>query len=214
MNLRLILAGIGIVVLAVVLSDTMFTVHQTQQALIVRFGDHQRTISNDPGLHFKVPFVDEVVYYEARILDVDPPPQELTLVDQRRLIVDSFIRYQIVDPLEFYRSVQTEIRAVDQLTAILDRSLRDVLARYSQQQVLSPTRAVIMAQIQEYVEAETGDLGVRIRDVRIGRADVPDQVRESIFARMRSAREREAGEIRAEGVAQAERIRAYADFFR
>ena len=250
MSMRLAIVGIIVVVAGVLLSDSFFTVRETQQALVLRFGNPVREPINAPettnqdgldfetseaGLHFKLPFIDDVVYYERRVLEVDPPAEEVTLRDQRRLVVDAFIRYRISDPLQFLQRVRTEANAVDRLTTILNAALRNVLARYEQsdllssdlEQVESGRRDRIMQEIQRVVAfglqgqdvsadvAEgASDLGITIVDVRIGRADVPDQTRESIFTRMRSEREREAGEIRATGNALAERLRAFADRWR
>ncbi|MCB9959109.1 MAG: protease modulator HflC [Rhodospirillaceae bacterium] len=248
MSIRLAVIGVVVVLSGVLLSDSFFVVSETQQALVLRFGNPQREPINQPGrfddegnpineagLHFKVPFIDDVVYYERRILEVDPPAEEVTLRDQRRLVVDAFIRYRISDPLLFLQRVRTEGSAVDRLTTILNAALRNVLARYEQSDLLSSDivdvrsqrRNQIMQEIQNVVarglpgeladgEEAVGasDLGITIIDVRIGRADVPDQTRESIFTRMRSEREREAGEIRATGRALEERFRAFADRWR
>ena len=211
MNRRLAILGVIVVAVAVLLSDTFFTVNQAEQALVFRFGDHRRTVRDDPGLHMKVPFLENVVYYDARILDVDPPAEEVTLLDRRRLVVDSFVRYRIINPLLFYQRVSTESGAVNRLTTILSSSLRGVLANYTQPDVLSEVRDEIMLRIRQEVASRAASLGIDIVDVRIGRADVPDQTRESIFNRMRTEREREAGEIRAEGDALSEQLRALAD---
>ncbi|MCA8931112.1 MAG: protease modulator HflC [Rhodospirillaceae bacterium] len=241
MSIRLAIIGVVVVLAGVLLSDSFFIVRETEQALVLRFGNPQREPINEPGqpseagLHFKVPFIDDVVYYERRILEVDPPAEEVTLRDQRRLVVDAFIRYRISNPLLFLQRVRTEASAVDRLTTILNAALRNVLARYEQSDLLSSDivdvrsqrRNLIMQEIQRVVafglrgedvadEVAEGasDLGITIVDVRIGRADVPDQTRESIFTRMRSEREREAGEIRATGRALEERFRAFADRWR
>ena len=211
MNLKIALIGVAVVIGGLLLSDTFFTVQQSQQALVLQFGDHRRTIQNDPGLHMKLPFVQDVEYYEARVITVDPPVEQVILADQRRLDVDSFALYRISDPLRFYQSVRTEAIADQRISTFINAALRGALGNRLQVEVLSEERGAIMEEIERGVAREAATLGVEIVDVRIGRADVPEGTRQSVFERMRSEREREAAEFRAQGEEQAAQIRARAD---
>ena len=211
MNRKLLLPlGILAVVLAVVLSSSLFTVHQTQQAIVLQFGDPRRVIS-EPGLNMKLPFVQNVNYYEKRILDLDPPVERVLLADQKPLNVDSFARYTITDPLKFFQTVRFESNLRDRLGSIINSALRSVLGNVNLASILSDERSDIMQRIQEQVNRESDRFGINIVDVRIGRTDLPQQVSEAVYSRMRSEREREAAEFRAQGQEEAQRIRAAAD---
>lgn len=199
----IILAGIGV-------SQALFVVDETQQALVLRFGEARRTVQN-PGLNVKVPFIENTVYYEKRTLDVDPPREEMILSDQKRLAVDSYARYRIVNPLAFFRAVRTERAASSRLSVIITSSLRRVLGNQTLFDVLSEKRAGIMANIKSEVNDEAIRFGIEIIEVRIRRADYPDAIRENVYNRMNSEREREAREFRAQGNEQAQKIRADAD---
>jgi membrane protease subunit HflC len=201
-----ILAGIA----AVLLYSALFTVHQTQQVIVLQFGDPKRVIS-EPGLNIKLPFVQEVATYEKRILDLDPPVERILLADQKPLNVDSFARYTITDPLKFFQTVRIEGALRDRLGSIINSSLRSVLGNVNLASILSEERADIMNRIQEQVNRESDRFGINIVDVRIGRTDLPQQVSEAVYSRMRSEREREAAEFRAQGQEEAQRIRASAD---
>ena len=211
MNLRLAIIGVVVVLAAIVGYNSMFTVSETQQALVLQFGQHRQTIQNDPGLHFKAPFIQDVVYYESRVLDVDPPVEQVILTDQRRLDVDSFARYRISDPLRFYQTVRDEVVARQRISTFVNASLRSVLGNVTQLEVLSEERGNIMNEIRDRVIGSTAPLGIEIIDVRIGRADVPDDTVQSVYDRMRSERQREAAEFRAQGEEQSQQIRARAD---
>jgi len=211
MNMKFALIGIAVIIVGFLLSDSFFTVRQAQQALVLQFGDHRRTVQDDPGLHMKLPFVQDVVYYEARVLTVDPPVEQVILADQRRLDVDSFALYRISNPLQFYQSITTEVIAEQRISTFVNAALRSVLGNRLQVEVLSEERANIMNDIRRRVATEAEPFGMEIIDVRIGRADVPEGTRQSVFQRMRSEREREASEFRAQGEEQAQQIRARAD---
>lgn len=200
-----------IVVALVVLYNSVFTVYQTENALVLRFGDVRREIINDPGLHWKVPFADRVVFLDNRILDLDSPVQEVIASDQKRLVVDAFARYKITDPLQFYRSVQTISAADSRLASFLNSALRRVLGDASFFAVVRDDRAQLMSQITEQTNREAKSLGIEVVDVRIRRADLPQANSEAIFRRMQTERQQEAAQIRAEGEEQARRIRATAD---
>ncbi len=205
----------GILVLLVlalgVLYSSAFTVYQTENALVLRFGEVQREIIKNPGLHWKVPFADRVVYVDNRILDLDSPVQEVIASDQKRLVVDAFARYRISNPLEFYRSVGSISAANSRLASFLNSALRRVLGDASFFAVVRDDRPQLMAQITEQTNREAQSLGVTVVDVRIRRADLPQANSEAIFRRMQTERQQEAAQIRAEGEEQARRIRATAD---
>jgi len=210
MNKKLAILGVIVVLAGVLLSDSFYTVDETEQALVIQFGE-PRNVVQEPGLQVKIPFIQQVTFYEKRILSVDPPVEQVILADQRRLDVDSFVRYRIVDPLRFFQSVSNEIGAQQRIATITNASLRRVLGNATQLAVLSEERADLMIQIQRAVENGTQQFGVEIVDVRIGRADVPEGTVQSVYDRMRSEREREAAEFRAQGFEQAQQIRARAD---
>jgi membrane protease subunit HflC len=202
--------GAAIVVIAVFAYSSFFTVAQNQQALVLQLGDPKRVIQ-EPGLNLKLPFIQNVQYFEKRVLDFDPPKQQVILVDQKRLDVDTYARFRIADPLRFFQSVTNEVGARARLTAIINSSLRRVLGGESLNSILSARRADIMATIRSEVAQAVKPLGIDIVDVRIRRADYPEQTSQAIFNRMKSEREREAREFRAEGYEAAQQIRADAD---
>jgi membrane protease subunit HflC len=210
MNRRLAVIGVIVILLGLLLSDTFYIVDEREQALVLQFGEVKDT-RREPGLAVKVPFFQNVVYYEDRILDVDPPVEQVILADQRRLDVDSFARYRIVDPLLFFQTVNNETVAAQRLATFVNAALRRVLGNVTQLEVLSEQRATIMNDIRDEVASRAEPLGIDIVDVRIGRADVPEGTVTSVFDRMRSERQREAAEFRAQGVEQAQQIRSRAD---
>ncbi len=205
-----VIFGVFALVALVVISQTFFTVHETQQAIVLQFGD-PRAVKDKPGLHWKVPFVQNVTFYEKRTLDLDPPPFEVLLTDKKRINVDAFARYRIVNALEFFKTVQNEIGARDRLAALVNPALRAVIARVSLKEVLSAKRTDLMEQIQKDIEADALRFGIKIVDIRIGRTDLPEQTSQAVFNRMRTERERQAREARAEGKEIAQKIRAQAD---
>jgi membrane protease subunit HflC len=210
MNRALIL---GVVAAAgiIVASSTLFTVHQTQQVLITQFGQPIRVIT-EPGLQVKIPFIQSVIAFDRRLLDFDAPGEEVILGDQRRLIVDSFTRYRITDPLLFFQTVgATEAGIRARFNSIVTSSLRRVLGNEPLLSVLSTDRARIMNEIQRQVNEEARRFGIEVTDVRIRRADLPEENTQAILNRMQSERERVAREARAEGAEVAARVRAGAD---
>ena len=188
----------------------MFTVHQTKQVLVLQFGEPIREIK-EAGLHFKLPFLQNVVEIERRILSFDPPAETVILSDQKRLVVDAFVRYRIDDPLKFYQTVRSERGVLSRLNGVVDSSLRQVLGNVSLLTVLSDERTKIMNDIKIGVNDVAQRFGIEIVDVRLRRADLPDQAAQAIYARMRSEREREAREKRAQGFEKAQQIRSSAD---
>jgi len=199
-----------VVVAAVVVYGALFTVHQNQQALVLRFGETVNVVTT-PGLQFKYPFVDGVVYIDKRILDLENPAQEVIASDQKRLVVDAFARYKIVDPLKFYQLLGTVDGANLRLTSILNSALRRVLGEATFIQVVRDERELLMSRIRDQVNHEGTNFGIKVVDVRIRRADLPDANSQAVFQRMQTERQREAAEIRAGGNQLAQTIRARAD---
>jgi len=189
---------------------SLFTVKEINQAIVLQFGDPKKVIA-EPGLKYKIPFIQNVVFLDRRILSLDPPPEEVIASDQKRLIVDAFARFKIVDPLKFYISVGNERVARSRLATIINSRLRNVLGKQSLATLLSEDRTKQMAIIQEGVNNEAGKFGIEIIDVRIKRADLPQANSEAIYKRMQTEREREAKEFRAKGAEMAVTITSTAD---
>lgn len=208
------LAGIVAVILlgltAFLGVSSVFTVSQTEQAIVLRFGQLIKIVQ-EPGLNFKLPFVDNVVRIDKRILALDLPEKEVVASDQKRLIVDAFARYRIVNPLLFYQSLQTVERANSQLASFLESGLRRVVGESTFQNVVRDQRSELMGRIREGVNAQAKERGIEVVDVRIRRADLPDANSQAVYQRMQTALQREAAEFRAQGAEAAQRIRARAD---
>jgi modulator of FtsH protease HflC len=208
---RLIALGVLLAAIVIGLASSAFTVHQTQQVLVTQFGEPVRVI-REPGLHLKLPFIQTVLSFDRRLLDFDSASQEVVLGSQRRLVVDAFTRYRITDPLRFFQTVgATEAGIRSRLEPSVTSALRGALANETLPAVLSAERARIMGEIRQRVEADTQDLGIDVIDVRIRRADLPEQNTQPILQRMQSERERVGREVRARGAEQAQRIVASAD---
>ena len=199
-----------ILIIAATLFFSIFIVKEVNQAIVLQFGDPKRIIIK-PGLNFKIPFIQNVVYLDKRILNLDNPPEEIIASDQKRLIVDAFARFQIIDPLKFYISVGNERVARSRLSTIVNSRLRSVLGQQELQTLLSKDRTKQMALIQEGVNNEAENFGIKIVDVRIKRADLPQANSDAIFRRMQTEREREAKEFRAKGAEMAVTITSTAD---
>ncbi len=189
---------------------SIFIVKEVNQAIVLQFGDPKRIILK-PGLNFKIPFIQNVVFLDKRILNLDTPPEEVIASDQKRLIVDAFARFQIVDPLKFYISVGNERVARSRLSTVINSRIRNVLGQQELQTLLSKDRTKQMTLIQEGVNTEAENFGIKIVDVRIKRADLPQANSEAIYRRMQTEREREAKEFRARGAEMAVTITSTAD---
>jgi len=189
---------------------SLFTVKEINQAIVLQFGDPKKVIA-EPGLQVKIPFIQNVVYLDRRILSLDPAPEEVIASDQKRLIVDAYARFKIVDPLKFYISVGDERVARSRLATIINSRIRSVLGKQSLATLLSEDRTKQMAIIQEGVNVEAEKFGITIIDVRIKRADLPQANSEAIYKRMQTEREREAKEFRARGAEMAVTITSTAD---
>lgn len=203
---------IGIVVIAVgiLIYSATFIVSQTQQAVVLQFGDPKRVIE-EPGLHFKLPFLQNVRYLEKRVLNLDPAEQTVLLEDNRRLVVDAFVRYRINDPLTFIRSVGTETILDGRLSPVVNNAVRAVFGEATLTDVVSRERSRLMTDIRVRLDRDAEQFGIRIVDLRIGRADLAPQVAEAVYDRMRAERLRLAADFRARGSEQKQTIEAQAD---
>jgi membrane protease subunit HflC len=190
--------------------SSLFTIYQTQQALVLRLGSPLPPIT-EPGLHVKAPFIDTVVYIDKRILDLEAPAQEVIASDQKRLVVDAFARYRIQDSLRFYQTLGSIQAANSQLAILLSSALRRVLGEVTFTHVVRDQRAELMARIRELVDREAAAYGIVVVDVRIRRADLPEQNSQAVYQRMQTERQREAAEFRAQGAQRGQEIRSRAD---
>lgn len=198
-------------ILAIVLYSATFVVQQTSQALVFQFGRVARPPITEPGLYFKWPLIETVVDVDKRILDLELPSQEVIASDQKRLVVDAFSRYRVTDPLRFYQSVGNVAGANLRLTSIVNSSVRTVLADAAFSAVVRTDRSGLMHKIREDVNRQANGLGLEVVDVRLRRADLPEQNSQAVFQRMQTERQREAADIRANGSQVAQTIRAKAD---
>ena len=210
MNIKNISIGVAALMIFTMMS-ALFTVNQTQQALVLQFGEPKRIIQ-DPGLAIKMPFIQDVEYYEKRVLSLIPQDaEEVILADQKRILVDAFSRFRIANPLLFYQTVRNEFGARARLESIIDSSVRRVLGSETLASILTGKRNDINNNIRDEVEQSVTSLGIEIIDVRLRRADYPASTSQNIFNRMKSEREREAKEFRATGEEEAQKIRADAE---
>ena len=179
-------------------TGAFFVVQEWKQVIVLQFGDPRQVIT-EPGLKFKIPFIQDAIFFDRRMLNLDPQPEEMILSDQKRIIVDSFARYKITDPLKFFQTVRNETNFSDRFGRILNASVRGVIAQYPLIALLSVERDTIMSIIEAKVVMEESKFGIKILDVRIGRTDLTEQVASNVYQRMRSEREKEANLLRAEG---------------
>jgi len=206
----IIFGAVAAILALVILTGAFFTVSETEQAIVLQFGAVKR-IDQTAGLKLKIPVIQNVVIYEKRLLDIESPPQEVILSDQRRLVVDAYAVYQIVDPLKFYQAVRTDEGARLRLTSSMNATLRDVLGGTTVATMLSKDREGVMQAIRAKVNDAASPLGISVADVRISRANFPESISQSIYGQMNSERQREAAQFRAEGYEQAQQIKAKAD---
>lgn len=210
MNTRiLVYTGVALICLTII-NSAWFIVSQTEQAIVFQFRNVVRVIDK-PGLHFKIPMIQDVAMFEKRVLTVEAPSEEIMLEEQKPLEVDAFARYHIVDPVLYFQRLRFERTANDRLGSILNASLRSVFGTIKMADVLSPERDNVMAKILDKVNSEVKDLGIEVVDVRIRRTDLPQKTSAAVFARMASQRAQEAAQIRANGQQQATQIVAEAD---
>jgi membrane protease subunit HflC len=203
-------AAVVAIIVLIVGYGALFTVHQTRQAIVVRLGNPVRIVTA-PGLHMKVPLVDSVIPIDKRILDLEAPAQELIASDQKRLVVDAFARYRIVDALKFYQTVSTIEGANSRLSTLLVSALRRVLGESTFIQVVRDERTVLTQRMREQLDREAQAFGINVLDVRIRRADLPEQNSNAVYQRMQTERQREAAEFRAQGNQRSQETRSRAD---
>ncbi len=204
------IAAVLIIVGLIIAYSTLFTVYQTRQALVVRLGQPVRVIT-EPGLNSKIPLIDSVIHIDKRILDLENPAQEVIASDQKRLVVDAFARYRIKEPLRFYQSVGNVEGANSRLSTLLNSALRRVLGEATLTQVVRDQREQLMNRVREQLDNDAQAFGIDIVDVRIRRADLPEQNSQAVYQRMITERQREAQEFRSQGTQRAQEIRARAD---
>lgn len=191
-------------------ANSAFIVKETDQAMVLTIGEVDRVVT-DPGLHFKIPFYQQVLFFDKRTLETDSAPEEVQAKDKKRVVVDSFTRWRIADPKKFYEAVRSEYAARDRLDLIVNSNIRQMLAQETLQDIVSGERHAVMQQIKEASMVEAAPLGMEVVDVRIKRADLPQNNSMAIFGRMRTEREKEAKELRAGGSEEAQKIRANAE---
>jgi modulator of FtsH protease HflC len=213
-TMRLNLAGgvlAALVLVALLIAfGSLFTVYQTDQVLVVRLGEPIRAVT-EPGLNFKLPLLDSVIYVDKRILDLENPSQEVIASDQKRLVVDAFARYRINDPLKFYQTIGAIEAANSRLSTLLNSALRRVLGEATTTDIVRDKRAQLMALVRDQLENEAKSFGISVVDVRIRRANLPEQNSQAVYQRMQTERQREAAEFRAQGSQHSQEIRAKAD---
>jgi membrane protease subunit HflC len=211
MNRRLLaVIGVVLVVAGILAMSSFFIVDQTEQALVLQLGQPRRVI-REPGLWIKRPFIENVIDYDNRVLDFEPPHEEVIVSDQKRLVADTYTRYRIVNPLLFYQTVGSEAGVRARLSALVSGSLRRVLGSVTLSDILSNKRAAIMAQIRDDVAEQAKPFGIEVVDVRLRRADLPEENSQAIYARMQSEREQQARQYRGEGAEAAQNVRANAE---
>ena len=207
-------SGITAVVLFLVLGivgfNSVFTVQEIESALVLQLGDPKRVLT-DPGLYFKIPVIQNVIKIDNRILHLDAAPAEVIASDQKRLVADAYLRYRITDPLLFFQAVTTEVAANLRLQSLLESALRETLGTQPLNAIISGQRLALMETVTQVTSGQAAGLGIEVVDVRIKRADLPEENSQAVYQRMRTGREQEARQIRAEGAEAALRTRAFAD---
>ena len=209
-KILVVILGVLVVGGGVAAFDSMYTVHETKHALILQFGRYVRTAS-EPGLQFKKPFLENVEYFDKRVLDLDPPAQEVILADQKRIIVDSFVRYKIVNPLEFKKKAVTQTNFLQVFGGRLNAAVRAEIGKILLGEMLSDKRDDVMGRITQQMMSQAPDFGIEVVDVRVGRTDLPKETAQSVYNRMRSERVAEAQKLRSEGAKIKAEIQANAD---
>jgi membrane protease subunit HflC len=206
----LAVVGILLIIAGILATSSLFIVDQTEQALVLQLGEVRRVV-REPGLWVKRPFIENVIDYDKRVLDYEPPPEEVIVSDQKRLVADTYTRYRIADPLLFYQSVGSEEGVRARLSALVSGSLRRVLGNVTLSDVLSEKRAGIMRQIRDEVAEQAKAFGIDVVDVRLRHADLPEENSQAVYARMQSEREQQARQYRGEGAEAAQTVRANAE---
>ena len=210
MNKQLISVIVTIVILAIVLPASLFTVDETEQAIVTQLGKFVREVK-EPGLHFRIPLIQAVHRFEARVMEYDAAAAKIITDDKKNLVIDNYARWKIIDPLKLYQTVGNEIGAQSRLDDIVFSEMREELARHTLTEIVSVNREQIMDKVAAQCNQKAADYGIRIIDVRIKRADLPQEVTHSVYARMRAERERIAKKYRSEGEEEAVMVRAQTD---
>ena len=207
---KLAILGGLIILIGILSSSSLFTVRETEQVLVLQFGEYKKTI-REPGLHFKLPIIQNVRAYDKRVLSVDPEAEEMLLSDQKRIFVDAFARYRITDPRRFFQTVNDEAIFNNRFGNILTSTVKEFVAQRNLEDLLSEQRNDIMESIRDSVANDTEGFGIEVVDIRIGRSELPEAVSQTVYNRMVTERQRQASQLRAEGEENARRIRAEAD---
>ncbi len=210
MNRGITTLSVAVLVAALLIWQSVFTVNQMETAIVLQLGEPQDEVYQ-PGLHFKLPFIQKVVYFDARVLDYEASSREAFTVDKKAIVLDNYARWRIVDPLQFYRTMRTMVGAQARLDDVVYSQLRAMVGGYTLSEVVSTQRAAIMAEVTEKVKKIMSTFGVEVLDVRIKRTDLPEENLRAIFGRMRAERERQARQYRSEGEEESTRIRSDAD---
>jgi membrane protease subunit HflC len=210
MSTKIIAATVLLIIVIILLVASIFTVDETEQAIVLQLGKYVRTVK-DPGLKFKRPFIQSVQEFEARVLEYDAAAAKIITSDKKHLLLDNYARWKIVDPLKFYQSVHSEAAAQQRLDDIVFSEIREELARHTLTEVVSVERAGIMDRVQKKCDEKAREYGIQVIDVKIKRADLPDDVRHSVYARMGAERQRMAKKYRSEGAEEALKITAATD---
>ncbi|MHC4645728.1 MAG: protease modulator HflC [Planctomycetota bacterium] len=210
MSQKIIISIVLVVVVVVIVGASMFTVDETKHAIITQLGKYVADV-NEPGLHFKVPFLQKVHRYENRVLEYDAAAAKIITSDKKQLVIDNYARWRIENPLIFYKNVQDESGAQARLDDIVFSEIREELARHTFTEIVSDKRQAIIDEVGGQCDAKAREYGIKVIDVRIKRADLPKEVAHSVYARMRAERERIAKKYRSEGEEEAVKIRAVTD---
>ncbi|MHC4573022.1 MAG: protease modulator HflC [Planctomycetota bacterium] len=210
MSQKIIISTVLLVVIVILLAASVFTVDETEQAIVTQLGKYVRTV-NEPGLHFKVPFLQNVHKFEDRVLEYDAAAAKIITSDKKHLVIDNYARWRIVEPLKLYQTVRNEFGAQARLDDIVFSEIREELARHTLTEVVSVNRAALMEKVGEQCGIKAREYGVEVIDVRIKRADLPAEVAHSVYARMKAERQRIAKKYRSEGEEEAVKIRAATD---
>jgi len=210
MRPKIIVVIFIVIVAAIILAGSAFTVDETEQVIITQLGKYVRTIT-EPGLNFKVPFLQSVNRFEKRVLEYDAAAAKVITSDKKHLVIDNYARWRIVDPLKFYQTVRNEHGAQGRLDDIVFSEIREEMARHTLTEIISINREVIMEKVHQQCDRKAREYGIEVIDVRIKRADLPQEVAHSVYARMRAERQRIAKKYRSEGEEEAVKIRAATD---
>jgi len=210
MSRKITIAIVLLLVIAVTLSGSLFTVDETEQAIITQLGKYVRTVT-EPGLHFKIPFLQSVNRFEDRVLEYDAAAAKIITKDKKHLVIDNYARWRIIDPLKLYQTVRNEFGAQGRLDDIVFSEMREELARHTLTEIVSVNREAIMETVHKQCDKKAREYGIEVMDVRIKRADLPDEVAHSVYARMKAERQRIAKKYRSEGEEEAVKVRAATD---